>query len=83
MRIEDIDNLFHLEKRDWKVFLCTQNFPEHIFFRKVHNPSKVSFAIVIPTNWVGCVTHRNCSQLFYTCLQRNIGSCRGVEFQDG
>ena len=44
---------------------------------------EIKSAIVIPTIRGECVTHRNCSQLFHTCLQHNIGSCRYGEFRDG
>ena len=49
----------------------------------IHVPNEVNSAIVIPTIKVECATHRNCSQLFHTCLQRKIGSCRLDEIGDG
>ena len=49
---------------------------------KIHVPTENSSTIVIPTIRGECTTHCNCSQLFHTCLQRNIGSCRDCEFHD-
>ena len=47
-----------------------------------HVPNENNSAIVIPTIRGECATHCNCSQLFQTCLQRNICSCRDGEFHD-
>ena len=47
-----------------------------------HVPYDDNSAIVIPTIRGEIVTHRNCSQFFHFCLQRNIGSCRDREFRD-
>ena len=44
-----------------------------------HVPNKLKKAIVIPTIRGESATLRNRSQLFHTCLQRKIGSCRGGE----
>ena len=46
-------------------------------------PNENNGAIVIPTIRGECATNSNCSQSFYTCLQRKIGSCRDGEFCDG
>ena len=48
----------------------------------IHVPNDINSAIVIPTINGECTTHCNCSQLFHTCLQRNICSCRDGEFRD-
>ena len=48
----------------------------------MHVLIKVNNAIVIPTIRVECVAHRNCFQLFRTCMLRNIGSCGGGKFRD-
>ena len=45
-------------------------------------PNKPKIAIVIATIGDECTTHRKCSQLFATHLQRNISSCRGGEFRE-
>ena len=47
----------------------------------MHVPNENSSATVIPIIRGECPTHRNCSQLFHACLQRNIGFCRDVEFR--
>ena len=49
----------------------------------IHVPNENNSAIVKPTIRGECTTHCNCSQIFHTCLQRNIGSCRDGEFHDG
>ena len=49
----------------------------------IHAPNRLNNAIVIPRKRSECTTHRNCSQLVHTCLQRNIGSWRDAEFRDG
>ena len=52
-------------------------------FRTMHVPIKFNNAFVIPRITRECTAHRNCSDLFHTCLQRNIGSCTGGKFRDG
>ena len=47
----------------------------------IHVPNENNSAIIIPTIKGECATHCNCSQLFHTCLQRNICSCRDGEFR--
>ena len=49
--------------------------------RTIHVPNIVNYAFVILR--IKSELHRNCSQLFHTCLQRNIGCCRGGELRDG
>ena len=49
----------------------------------IHVPNENNSAVVVPTIRGECAAHRNCSQWFHTCLQRNIGSCRDGEFRDG
>ena len=52
--------------------------------RTIHVPNKFYNAIVIPRIRGDCTTHRSCSQLFHTCLQRNIiDYCRGGGFRGG
>ena len=58
-------------------------FTRAVCIRTKHVPSEINSAIVIPTIRGECATHHNCSQLFHTCLQRNIGSCRDGEIRDG
>ena len=48
----------------------------------IHVPNESNSAIVIITIRGEYTTHRNCSQLFHNCLQRNIGFCRNGEFRD-
>ena len=50
---------------------------------KTHVPNNRNNANFIPTIRGECATHRNCSRLFQTSLQRNVGSCRDGEFHDG
>ena len=68
-----------------KSFLCKQSSPEHFVCGQYTSPLIIDniSAIVIPTIRGECTTHRNCSQLFHSCLQRNISSCRDDEFRDG
>ena len=79
-RIADIDNRFCREIG--KSFSAGKVYP-NICIWTIHVPNENNSAIVIPTIRGECITHLNCSQLFHTCLQRNIGSCRGGEFHHG
>ena len=47
-----------------------------------HVPNENYSAIVKTTTRGECATLRNCSRLFHTCLQRDIGSSRDGEFGD-
>ena len=78
--IADIDNRFcqEIEK-----FFVQEKFTRTLCISTTHVPNKSNSAMVISTMRGECTTHCNCSQLFQTCLQRNIGSCRDGEFQDG
>ena len=49
----------------------------------IHVPNENKSVIVIPTIKGEWATHRNCSQIIHTCLQRNICSCRDGEFRVG
>ena len=51
--------------------------------RTKHVPSEINSAIVIPTIRDECATYRNFSELFHSCLQRNISSCKDGNFRDG
>ena len=51
--------------------------------RTIHVLNENNSAIVMPTVRGECTTNCKCSQLFHTCLQRIIGSCRDGEFHVG
>ena len=51
-----------------------------LWIRKRHVSIESIRAIIIPTIRGECATLRDCSHLFHTCLQRNIGSCSDGEF---
>ena len=51
--------------------------------RNKHVLNKVENAFVKSTIKCQCARHRNCCPLFHTCLQRNIGSCKGGEKRGG
>ena len=51
--------------------------------RIIQVPNEPYSAFVTPTIRGECSTYRNFSQLFHTCLQRNIGSCRDGQICDG
>ena len=48
-----------------------------------HVPNENNSAFVIPTIRGEFATHRNCSRIFLTCLQRNNCSSRDGEVCDG
>ena len=58
-------------------------FTQTVFIRTKRLPNENICANIIPTIRVELTTHRKCSQLTRTCLQRNIRSCRDGEFCDG
>ena len=66
-----------------KSLFVHANFPKTHFVRTTNISNKFIKAIVVPSIEGLCARHRNCSQLFHTYLQRNIGSCRGGELGDG
>ena len=78
-RIVDLDNRFF---EMLKCLFVLAKFAQTLFIWTKHDPKKVSNAIVIPTIRGGCTRRRYCSELFHTCLQRNIGSCRNGGFRD-
>ena len=49
----------------------------------INVPNENNSAIVKPTIRGESAKNCNCSQLIHTCLQRNICSCKDVEFRDG
>ena len=53
------------------------------FVRTMHVLNKVINSIHTPIITLECATHGYCSQLFHSCLQRYIGSCRGDKLRDG
>ena len=57
-----------------KSLVVQAKFTRILCIWAMHVPNENNSAIVIPTIRGDCATHRNCSQLFDTCLQRNIGS---------
>ena len=59
------------------------NFTRTLWIWTIHVPNENNSAIVLPTIRGECATHRNCFQLFHTCLQRIIGYCRDGEIRDG
>ena len=67
-----LKSLFVQAKSIWTLCIWTINVP-------IEN----NCAIIVPTMKGECATQCNCSQLFHTCLQRNIGSYRDGEFHDG
>ena len=78
--IEDIDNDFWREiERSFCIrklsqnTICSVNTRYQNFFNGFFMP------IIRPE----CAQHRNCSELFHSCLQRNIGSCRSCKTHDG
>ena len=67
-----------------KNLFVQAQFTRTICIRTTHVPYEINSAIILPTSRSECATHRNCSQLFHTCLQRNImASCRDGEVCDG
>ena len=63
-----------------KILFVHAKFSRTHFFRTIRVPSKFNNAIVIPTLRDESATDRNYSQIFHTCLHRNIGSCGNDEF---
>ena len=63
------------------LFVHAKFFWTHCF-RTTHVPYRFNIANVIQRIRGECTTHRNCSQLDHTHLQRNIGFCRDVQFRD-
>ena len=64
----------HFKQAKFTIKLC---------IRTIRVPKEINSAFVIPTIRGEFATHRNCSQIFQTCLQRNMGSCRDGELNDG
>ena len=56
--------------------------PRTQFIRTVQVSNKEKNAIVKPPIRLASATDQNCSQIFNTCLQHYIGSCRGDIFRD-
>ena len=80
-RIAVIDNRFFREIE--KCFFLHAKFTRTLCIWTKHVPNWNNSAIVIPTTRGECASHCICSQLFNTCLQRNICSCRDGEFHNG
>ena len=66
-----------------KSLFVEAKFTQTLCIWTIHVPNDNISAIVIPTIRDECATHCKCSQLFDTCLQRNIDSWRDGEFRDG
>ena len=66
-----------------KSLFVQAKFTQTLGIGTIHVPNENISAIVITTIRGECTTHCNCSRLFHTSLQRNIGSCRNGEFRDG
>ena len=66
-----------------KSLFVQAKFTRKLCIYTIHIPNENNSAIVIPTIRGECAKHRNCSQIIHSCLQRNIGFCRGGEFRDG
>ena len=66
-----------------KSLFVNANFTRTFCIWTADIPNENNTAIFIPTIRCECAKHCNCSQLFHTCLQRNIGSCRDGDFHDG
>ena len=66
-----------------KSLFMQAKFTQTLCIWTIHVPKENNGAIVISTTRGECATHRNCSKLFHTCLQRNIGSSRDGEIRDG
>ena len=66
-----------------KSLFVQAKFTRTLFTWKIHVPNENNSANVLPTMKSECSTHRNRSQLFHSCLQRNIGSCTDEDFCDG
>ena len=66
----------------WKFFVQLKCTRAHCV-PTIHVPRQFDIAIVIPTIRGECTAHRSCSQIFHTCWQRNLGSCKRGEFCDG
>ena len=79
-RIADIDTRFCREIE--KTFVQAK-LTRTLCFRTKHVPTEIISVIVIPTIRGECATYHNCSEIFHTCLQRNVGSCRDGEICDG
>ena len=77
--IVDIENRFCQEIE--KSFLHAK-FTQALCIWIIHVPNENNSAFVTSTIRDECTTHCNCSQLFHTCLQRNIASCTDDEFDD-
>ena len=77
--IAGIDNCFW---REIGRFFVNAKFTRTLCIWTINVPNENNSAIVIPTIRGECATHRNCSQLFHTCLQRKICYCKDGEFGD-
>ena len=66
-------------ERSYKHYEYTK-FPSALVIWLVPVPSEVDNYIVIPQIRIEGATVRKFYQLFHTCLERNIGSCRVSEF---
>ena len=66
-----------------KSLFVQAEFTQTLCIWTIHVANENNFVTVIPTIRVECTKHCNFSQLFHTCLHRNIGSCRDGEFHDG
>ena len=69
-------------ERQESLFLQAK-FTRTLRVRTINVPNEIISAIVTPTISAECATHRKCSQLFHTCLQCHIASCKDGEFRDG
>ena len=74
--------LIIVSARRLKSLFLHEKFTRTLCIRTIQVPNEISSAIVITTIRGACTTHRNCSHLFHTCLQRIISSYRGGEFRD-
>ena len=66
-----------------KSLFVQAKFTRTLCIWKIHVSEEDNSAIVINTIRGECATHRNCSQLFHTCLQGEICSCGDGDFRDG
>ena len=73
--IEDIDSRFCREND--KSFRACKVYPNTRCIGTKHVPNELKIAIVLSTIKGECTTHRICSQLFQTSLQRDYVFCRG------
>ena len=74
--------MINSSQRPESLFVHAKYSRTHCFWTG-HVPNKFNKANVTLRIRGECDTHRNCSQMFHTCFQRNIASWRAGDFREG